>query len=125
MIQITINDDKEVEIKTTKGLEETELAANAVIEIMRMQQHDPVQHDSVEQFEYELILTKVNKDCKIRAAKEVYHNTNLDLKMSKHSVDSCAQGNSVTLMAGTKNEVQEVFAKFNNSEFTKVEMRKV
>ena len=123
MIQITINDDKEVEIKTTKGLEETELATNAVIEIMR--QHDSIQHDSAGQFEYELILTKVNKDCKIRAVKEVYHNTNLDLKMSKHSVDSCAQGNSVTLMAGTKNEVQEVFAKFNNSEFTKVEMRKV
>lgn len=123
MIQITINDDKEVEIKTTKGLEETELAANAVIEIMR--QHDSVQHDSAGQFEYELILTKVNKDCKIRAVKEVCHNTNLDLIMSKHSVDSCAQGNSVTLMAGTKNEVKEVFAKFNNSEFTKVEMRKV
>ena len=123
MIQITINDDKEVEIKTTKGLEETELAANAVIEIMR--QHDSVQYDSAGQFEYELILTKVNEDCKIRAVKEVYYNTNLDLKMSKDSVDSCAQGNSVTLMAGTKNEVQEVFEKFNNSEFTKVEMRKV
>lgn len=123
MIQITINDDKEVEIKTTKGLEETELAANAVIEIMR--QHDSVQHDSAGQFEYELILTKVDEEYKLRSVKEVYYNTNLDLKMSKHSVDSCAQGNSVTLMAGTKNEVQEVFAKFNNSEFTKVEMRKV
>lgn len=123
MIQITINDDKEVEIKTTKGLEETELATNAVIEIMR--QHDSIQHDSAGQFEYELILMKVNKDCKIRAVKEVYHNTNLDLKTSKLSVDSCAQGNSVTLMAGTKKEVKEVFAKFNNSEFTKVEMRKV
>lgn len=123
MIQITINDDKEVEIKTTKGLEETELATNAVIEIMR--QHDSIQHDSAGQFEYELILMKVNKDCKIRAVKEVYHNTNLDLKASKLSVDSCTQGNSVTLMAGTKKEVKEVFAKFNNSEFTKVEMRKV
>ena len=118
MIQITINDDKEVEIKTTKGLEEIELAANAVIEIMR-------QHESVGQFEYELILTEVNEEYKLKAVKEVYDNTNLGLKMSKHSVDSCAQGNSVTLMAGTKNEVQEVFAKFNNSEFTKVEMRKV
>ena len=104
MIQIIIDDDKEVEIKTTKGLEETELATNAVIEIMR--QHDSIQHDSAGQFEYELILTKVNKDCKIRALKEVYDNTNLDVKMSKHSVDSCAQGNSVTLMAGTKKEVK-------------------
>lgn len=118
MIQITIDDDEKVEIRTTKGLEETEVAANAVIEIMR-------QHDSVQQFEYELILTKVNEEYKSRSVKEVYNNANLDLKMSKHSVDSCAQGNSVTLMAGTKNEVQEVFEKFNNSEFTKVEMRKV
>lgn len=123
MIRITIDDNKEVEIKTTKGLEETVLATNAAIEIMR--QHDSAGHDSTGQFEYELILTKVNKDCKIKAVKEVYYRTNLDLKMSKHSVDSCAQGNSVTLMAGTKNEVQEVFAKFNNSEFTKVEMQKV
>lgn len=118
MIQITIHDNKEVEIKTTKGFEETVSAANAVIEIMR-------QHDSAQQFEYELILTKVSEECKLRAVKEVYENTNLDLKMSKYSVDNCAQGNSVTLMAGTKNEVQEVFEKFNNSEFTKVEMQKV
>ena len=118
MIQITISDDKEVEVKTTNGLEETELAANAVLEIMRQRKQE-------KPFEYELILTKVNKDCKIKAAKEVYYNTNLDLKMSKHSVDSCAQGDSVTLMDGTKNEVQEVFTKFNNSEFVKVEMQKV
>lgn len=34
MIQITINDNKEVEVKTTNGLEETELATNAVLEII-------------------------------------------------------------------------------------------
>ena len=35
MISIVIEDNKEVDIKTTKGLGETELAANAAIEIMR------------------------------------------------------------------------------------------
>ena len=35
MIRITIGDNKEVDIKTTKGLEETELAASAAVEIMR------------------------------------------------------------------------------------------
>lgn len=35
MIRIIIDDNKEVDIKATKGLEETELAANATIEIMR------------------------------------------------------------------------------------------
>lgn len=118
MIRITIDDNEEVEIKTTKGLEETKIAANAVIEIMQ-------QHDSAGRFEYELILTKVNTNCRISAVKEVYSNTNLDLNMSKHSVDSCTQGNSVTLMAGTKNEVQEVLAKFDDAEFVEVEMRKV
>lgn len=43
MISIVIEDNKEVDIKTTKGLEETELAANAAIEIMRnmVGQHEP------------------------------------------------------------------------------------
>ena len=35
MIRIIIDDNKEVDIKATKGLEETEFAANAAIEIMR------------------------------------------------------------------------------------------
>lgn len=35
MIRIIINNNKEVDIKTTKGLEETELATNAAVEIMR------------------------------------------------------------------------------------------
>lgn len=50
MIQITISDDKEVAIKTTNGLEETELAANAAIEIMR-------QCDSTEAPKYRITLT--------------------------------------------------------------------
>lgn len=43
MIRITIDDNKEVEIKTTKGLEETEFAADATIEILRnaANQHKP------------------------------------------------------------------------------------
>lgn len=35
MIRIIIDDNKEVDIKATKGLEEAELAANATVEIMR------------------------------------------------------------------------------------------
>ena len=35
MIRIIIDDNKEVVIRATKGLEETELATNAAIEIMR------------------------------------------------------------------------------------------
>ena len=43
MIRIIIDDNKEVDIKATKGLKEAELAANATIEIMRnmVDQYEP------------------------------------------------------------------------------------
>lgn len=50
---------------------------------------------------------------------------NFELKRAKDCVESCAQGSLVILMAGDKNEVKEVFEKFDNSEAVKVEMRKV
>ena len=118
MIRITIGDDKEVEVKTTNGLEETELAANAVLEIMR-------QSKPTEASKCELVLTWVNASLRLRAVKEVHDYMNFELKRAKDCVDSCAQCNPVTLIVGDKNEVKEAFEKFNDSEAVKVEMRKV
>lgn len=118
MIRITIGDDKEVEVKTTNGLEETELAMGAVIEIMR-------QGKPTEASKYELVLTWVNTNIRLRAVKEVHDYMNFELKRAKDCVESCAQGSLIILMAGGKNEVKEVFGKFDNSEAVKVEMRKV
>ena len=118
MIQITINDNKEVEVKATNGLEETELATNAVPEIM--QQSKPTEASKCE-----LVLTWVNASLKLRAVKEVHDYMNFELKRAKDCVDSCVQCNPVTLIAGDKNEVKEAFEKFNDSEAVKVEIRKV
>lgn len=118
MIQITINDNKEVEVKTTNGLEETELATNAVLEIMR-------QSKPTEASKCELVLTWVDTNSRLIAVREIRECMNFELKRAKDCVESCAQCNPVTLIVGDKNEVKEAFEKFNDSEAVKVEMRKV
>lgn len=76
MIQIAINDNKEVEIKTTKGLEETKLAMNAVIEIMynAVDQHEPKDNKECNlegNKECNLELTWINDCHKLDAVKEI------------------------------------------------------
>ena len=62
MIRITIDDNKEVEIKTTKGLEETELAENAAIEILRNMVD---QHKTKGNEKCDIVLTWVDPNCKL------------------------------------------------------------
>ena len=113
MIQITINDNKEVEVKTTNGLEETELATNAVLEIMR-------QSNSTEPPKYKITLVWVNPKDKLRAVKEVKEIMNFGLKEAKDCVDSCAGNYDPILASGSKKEMSEIFAKFKNCDFAKV-----
>lgn len=118
MIQITINNDKEVEVKTTNGLKETEVATKTVVEIMhRLEQ--------TEEPKYKLVLIWVNTEFILRAVKEVKDNMNFDLKEAKDCVDSYKKGHESILASGSKKEVLRFAAKFNNSDCTKVEMRKV
>lgn len=118
MIQITISDDKEVAIKTTNGLEETELAANAVIEIMR-------QCKPKESPKYKITLIWVSPEEKLRAVKEVKEIMDFDLKTAKDCVDSCAKNYDAILASGSKREMSEIFAKFKNCDFTKVCLSKL
>ena len=118
MIRITIDDNKEVEVKTTKGLEETELAANAVIEILR-------QCKPTEVPKYRITLTWVSPECKLRAVKEVKEIMNFDLKTAKDCVDSCIKNYDVILASGSKREMSEIFAKFKNCDFAKVCLSKL
>lgn len=118
MIQITISDDKEVAIKTTNGLEETELAANAVIEIMR-------QCEPKESPKYRITLVWVSPECKLRAVKEVREIMNFDLKTAKDCVDSCIKNYDTILASGSKREMSEIFAKFKNCDFIKVCLSKL
>ena len=117
MIQIIIDDNKEVDIKATKGLEETELAANAAIEIMRNMvcQHDPKDNEKCD-----LVLTWVNQDHRLLAVKEMKENIDLWLKDAKGYIDSYFAGKKVILFTGNVDEVEKVAKKFESSECLRV-----
>ena len=123
MIQITINDSKEVEIKTTKCLEETELATNAVIEIL----HNAAdQHEPKDNKECNLELTWVKDNCRIEAVKEIRENLNIGLKEAKDYVWVYFENNDaeVVLLTGSNDEVTKAAKKFDGSEYVKVRISK-
>ena len=123
MIQITINDSKEVEIKTTKGLEETELAMNAVIEIL----HNAAdQHEPKDIKNRNLVLTWVNDNCRIEATKEIRRNLNIGLKEAKDYVWVYFENRDVevVLLTGGNDEVTKAAKKFDGSEYVKVRVSK-
>ena len=117
MIRITIDDNKEVEIKTTKGLEETELAANATIEILRnmVDQHKPKGNEKCD-----LVLTWVDQNHKIFAVKEIKENLEIWLKEAKDSVDSCLNNGKNILATGNRDAVEKAAKKFDSSKYVKV-----
>ena len=122
MIRITIDDNKEVEIKTTKGLEETELAANAAIEIMRnaINQHKPKDDNKCN-----LVLTWIDEYHRLNAVKEIKENLDLYLKDAKNIVDyyisnNGNNNNDAILLTGSKDEVTKVAKKFDSSKYVKV-----
>ena len=121
MIRITIDDNKEVEIKTTKGLEETELAANATIEIMR---NTADQNRLKDNEKYDLLVTWVNNSCRLQAVKEVKENLSLGLKEAKDTIDSYFTGYKDILITGNKDEVAKTAKKFDSSECIKVHVLK-
>ena len=101
MIQITINDDREVEVKTTKGLEETKIATDIVSEALKALQKPK---------EYKLVL--ISYSLKTQAIKEVKEILHLGLKEAKDLVDECEENNMVTLATGTIFEMDELLNKF-------------
>ena len=117
MIRITIDDNKEVEIKTTKGLEETELAANAAIEILRnmVDQHKPKGNEKCD-----LVLTWVDQNNKLFAVKEIKENLDIWLKEAKDSVDSCLNNGNTILATGNRDVVEKAAKRFESSKYVKV-----
>lgn len=115
MIRITIDDNKEVEIKTTKGLEETELAANSVTEIMRnISQQKPKDE------KYDLLVAWVDNTHKLQAIKEVQGNLSLGLQEAKDTIDSYFNDNKNVWLTGNKDKVTKAAKKFDSSECIKV-----
>lgn len=121
MIRITIDDNKEVEIKTTKGLEETELAANAAIEILcNMGQYKPKDDNK-----RNLVLTWVDEYHRLNAVEEIKENLDLYLKDAKDVVDyyisnNGNNNNDTILLTGSKDEVTKAAKKFDSSKYVKV-----
>lgn len=115
MIRITIDDNKEVEIKATKGLEETELAANAVIEIMRNMSRQKPKDEK-----YDLSVIWVDNTHKLQAIKEVQGNLSLGLQEAKDTIDSFFNDNKTVWLTGNKDEVTKAAKKFDSSECVKV-----
>ena len=117
MIRITIDDNKEVEIKTTKGLEETELAANAAIEILRnmVDQHKPKCNEKCD-----LVLTWVDKNCKLYAIKEIKEKLDIWLKEAKDSVDSYLDNGKNILATGNRDVIAKAAKRFGSSKYVKV-----
>ena len=117
MIRIIIDDNKEVDIKTTKGLEETELAANAVVEIMRnmVDQHEPKDNGKCD-----LVLVWVDQNRKLLAVKELKENLDLWLRDAKGYIDSYCAGKKSVLLTGYEDEVTKVAKKLESSECLKV-----
>ena len=117
MIRITIDDNKEVEIKTTKGLEETELAANAAIEILRnmVDKHKPKGNEKCD-----LVLTWADQNHKLFAVKEIKENLDIWLKEAKDSVDSYFDNGKTILATGDRNVVEKAAKRFDSCKYVKV-----
>ena len=117
MIRITIDDNKEVEIKTTKGLEETELAANAAIEILSnmVDQHKPKGNEKCD-----LVLTWVDQDHKLFAVKEIKENLNILLEEAKNSVDSYFNNSKAILVTGNRDVLVKAAKRFDSCKYVKV-----
>ena len=117
MIQITIYDNKEVEIKTTKGLEETELASNATIEILcnMVDRNKPKVNEKCD-----LVLTWVDKHHKLFAVKEIKDNLYILLKEAKDSVDSYLNNGKAILVTGNRDVIVNAATRFDSSKYVKV-----
>ena len=117
MIRITIDDNKEVEIKTTKGLEETEFATNAAIEILcnMVDRNKPKVNEKCN-----LVLTWVDQNRKLFAVKEIKENLDILLKDAKDSVDSCLNNGKAILATGNRDVVEKAAKRFNSCKYVKV-----
>ena len=117
MIRITIDDNKEVEIKTTKGLEETELAENAAIEILRnmVDKHKPKGNEKCD-----LVLTWVDPNRKLYAIQEIKENLDIWLKEAKDSVDSYLNNGKNILATGNRDVIEKAAKRFASSKYVKV-----
>ena len=109
MIDILIDDDNKVSIKTTNGIAETEIAATVVVEAMRnLKKPEP-------DVKSKLVLVGYNPTSKLQAVKEVKEKLGLGLKEAKDLIDECVGRNMVVLSKGLKSQINVLFNRFDPS----------
>ena len=109
MIEVLINDDNKVSLKTTNGIEETEIAATIVVEALRnLKKPEP-------DVKSKLVLVGYNDKQKLHAVKEVKEKLGLGLKEAKDLVDECVGRNMVVLSEGLKSKMNVLFNRFDPS----------
>ena len=109
MIDIFIDDDNKVTIKTTNGLTETEIASAVVLKAMR-DLKKPEQD-----VESKLVLVSYDTEHRLLAIKEIKTKLGLGLEEAKGLVDDCVGRKIVVLSEGPKSRMNVLFNRFDSS----------
>lgn len=109
MIDILIDDDNKVSLKTTNGIAETEIASAIVVEAMRnLKKPEP-------DVKSKLVLVAYDAKRKLEAVKEVKEKLDIGLKEAKDLVDECVGRTMVVLSKGLKSKMNVLFDRFDPS----------
>lgn len=109
MIDILIDDDNKVSLKTTNGIRETAIASLMVVETMkRLKEPEP-------DVKSKLVLVGYDNKHKLEAVKEVKEKLGLGLKEAKDIVDECVGRTMVVLSTGLKSKMDVLFNRFDPS----------
>ena len=109
MIDILIDDDNKVSLKTTNGIAETEIASAIVVEAMRnLKKPEP-------DVKSKLVLVAYDVKRKLEAVKEVKDKLGIGLKEAKDLIDECVGRTMVVLSKGLKSKMNVLFDRFDPS----------
>jgi ribosomal protein L7/L12 len=109
MIDILIDDDNKVSLKTTNGIAETEIASAIVVEAMRnLKKPEP-------DVKSKLVLVAYDSKRKLEAIKEVRDKLDIGIKEAKDLVDECVGRTMVVLSKGLKSKMNVLFNRFDPS----------
>lgn len=109
MIDILIDDDNKVSLKTTNGIAETEIASAIVVEAMRdLKKPEP-------DGKSKLVLVAYNDKRKLEAVKEVRDKLDIGIKEAKDLIDKCVGRTMVVLSKGLKSKMNILFDRFDPS----------
>lgn len=107
MIDILIDDDNKVSLKTTNGIRETAIASLMVVETMKKLNEPDVKS--------KLVLAAYDANHKLLAVKEVKEKLHIGLKEAKDTIDACVENKMIVLKEGLRSEIKDLSKKFDPS----------